>query len=279
MMADVQRDPAALFSLEGQVGVVTGACGLLGREFCDVLAAAGASVVVADLDEGAAHAYAHELASRHGHPVLARPLDVTSPDSVDSLRAAVLERFGAIHVLINSAADKDQFDAEGDPSLLRFESFPVAAWRRSLEVNLTGTFLTCQRLGAVMAERGEGSIINIGSTYGLVAPDQGIYRKPDGTQSFYKSASYPASKGGVVMLTRFIASYWGHRGVRANVLCPGGVAQGQSEHFVKAYSARTPLGRMAESHELRGAALFLASSASRYVTGATLAVDGGWTTW
>jgi len=267
------------FALDGQVAVVTGACGLLGREFCDALAAAGAQVVVADLDELSAHKLATRLRESYGRETAALSVDVTSKDSVVALKDRIVDKFGRIDVLVNSAADKDQFDEGQGAETLAFENYSLAAWQRSLDINLTGTFLTCQTLGAQMAADGHGSIINIGSTYGLTAPDQGIYKRPDGTQHFFKSAGYPASKGGVVMLTRFVATYWGHAGVRANILCPGGVAQGQDEHFVRNYSARTPLGRMAEASELRGAAVYLASEASRYQTGSVLAVDGGWTAW
>lgn len=269
-----------LFHLGGRVAVVTGALGLIGKEHCRALAGAGASVVVTDLDRAACAAFAGTLPPPATGTHLGLGADITSPASLQSLRDELLRSAGRLDVLVNNAAINDKFENPAKAAEeSRFENYPLHLWRASLEVNVTGTFLCSQILGAVMAERGSGSIINVASTYGMVAPDQSLYRKPDGTQSFYKTAAYPATKGAVLAFTKFLAAYWGRSGVRVNALSPGGVENAQDEFFVRAYAARTPLGRMAAPTDYRGAVVFLASDASAYMTGANLVVDGGWTTW
>ena len=267
-----------MFSLDGKVAIVTGATGLLGRQHCHALAEAGGAVVAADLDPRQCDRLAMELRSKYSARSLGCEVDITDPRSVSALRESVLGRYDRINILVNNAAVDDVFRDDG-PRPEGFEDYPLARWQRLVDVNLTGTFLCCQIIGSEMASRGGGSIINIASTYALVAPDQAIYRSRDGAQSFYKSAAYPATKAAVVALTRYLAAYWGKAAVRVNCLCPGGVENGQAQFFVQNYSARTPLGRMAQPHEFRGAVVFLASDESQYMTGASLVVDGGWTAW
>ncbi len=262
-------------ALEAKVCVVTGALGLLGRELVAALARAGAKVVITDLDHGACVDRAHRTPGALGHGA-----DITQPESVTALLAAILDRFGTIDVLVNNAAINDKFESPGAAAReSRMEHYPLELWRRSLEVNVTGMFLCCQLLGTAMAARGAGSIINIASTYGIVAPNQSLYRRADGTQPFYKSPAYPTTKAAVLGFTRYLAAYWGAAGVRVNALSPGGIEAGQDADFVERYAERTPLGRMATPADYGGAIVFLASSASGYMTGANLVVDGGFTTW
>jgi NAD(P)-dependent dehydrogenase (short-subunit alcohol dehydrogenase family) len=278
-----EKKISELFSLKEKVAVVTGALGLIGKHHCRALAEAGASVVVCDLNESDCAKFAASL------PALSLGIsaDITNKKSVKDLKDKVISNYGKIDILVNNAALNDKFVyddsfGEGPLSALeesKFENYPVEMFRKSLEVNITGMFLCSQVIGTEMANRGYGSIINVASTYGLVAPDQSIYKNEKGEQTFYKSAAYPVTKGAVISFTRFLAAYWGKKGVRVNTLSPGGVRDNQEEFFVKNYSARTPLGRMAHPTDYKGALVFLASDASSYMTGANLVVDGGWTAW
>ncbi len=264
------------FRLDGKVAVVTGAAGLLGEHHCRALSDAGAYVVAADLDISAVEDLANDLPTES----LGIPVNVTERTQVQRLCDETLDHFGRVDVLINNAAINDMFES---PALAaeqsRFENYPLDMWLRSIDVNVTGVFLCAQVLGSQMAEQGGGSIVNIASTYGIVAPNQALYRTPEGEQAFYKSPAYPTTKGAVLSFTKYLAAYWGSAGVRVNALSPGGVFNGQDEHFVQSYASQTPLGRMAEPTDYRNAIVFLASDASAYMTGANLVIDGGWTAW
>ncbi|HEX2982343.1 MAG TPA: SDR family oxidoreductase [Ignavibacteriales bacterium] len=265
-----------LFSLKGKTAIVTGACGLLGQEHCIALSDAGAHVVACDLDDARLKDFVRSLKSDS----VAVSMDVTDKESIERVREYALHKFGSIDVLVNNAAINDMFEnPKAATEQSKFENYPLEMWKKSLDVNVTGVFLCSQVLGKVMADQGSGSIINIASTYGIAAPDQSLYIKADGSQSFYKPPAYTTTKGAVIAFTKFLASYWGKSGVRVNALSPGGVENNQDDFFVQKYSARTQLGRMAAPCDYRGAVVFLASGASGYMTGANLIVDGGWTAW
>jgi len=263
-----------LFSLKNKTAIVTGALGLIGKKHCEALAAAGANVVVADVNGEKSKEFAAGLGANH----MGIGVDVTSEASLKAAKDAILAKYDSIDVLVNNAAINDMFENPAMAAeLSAFENYPLDAFQKSLDVNVTGVFLCSQVFGTVMANQESGSIINVASTYGMVGPDQSIYRNECGEQTFYKSAAYPVTKGAVINFTRFLAAYWGNKGVRVNTLSPGGVENSQNEFFVQNYSAKTLLGRMAQSNDYQGAVVFLASDASAYMTGANLVVDGGWT--
>lgn len=267
----------ALFDLSGQVAVVTGGYGILGRRFCAGLAEFGASVAVIDLDATACADFAGELSRAHGVRCQGFACDVSDPSEVDALPAKVEAALGPVGILLNNAAAKSKDLSE---FFAPVESFKPETWREIMAVNLDGLFIVARAFGSRMAERGTGSIIQTASIYGVVAPDQRIY---EGSRYLEREintpAVYSASKAGVVGLTRHLATYWGHRGVRVNSISPGGVESGQNDTFQRRYGARVPLGRMANADEMVGAVVFLASPASSYVTGQNLVVDGGLSAW
>ncbi len=265
-----------LFSLKNKVSVVTGALGLIGRHHCFALSEAGSNVVVADLHQTECEEFAKELPTES----IGSELDVTDEKSIINLVELTIKKFGKIDVLVNNAAINDMFEnPQTAGELSKFENYPLEMWQKSIDVNLTGVFLCSKIIGKEMAKRKCGSIINVASTYGMVAPDQSLYQKPDGTQDFYKSPSYPATKSAILNFTRYLASYWGKDNIRVNTLTPGGVENEQDEFFINNYSKKTMLGRMAKPDDYKGAIVFLASDASAYMTGANLVVDGGWTAW
>ncbi len=265
-----------IFSLRNKTAVITGALGLIGKEHCRALSEAGANVIVTDIDENNCNDFAKTLQTES----IGIGVDITNKESIKELRDKILKKLGHIDILVNNAAINDMFEnpkAASEQS--KFENYPLELWQKSVDVNLTGVFLCSQILGFEMAKQKSGSIINVASTYGITAPDQSLYIKEDGSQSFYKPPAYSATKGAVIMFTRYLAAYWGKEGVRVNTLTPGGVENNQDEFFISKYSAKTQLGRMAKPDDYKGALIFLASDASSYMTGANLVVDGGWTAW
>jgi 2-deoxy-D-gluconate 3-dehydrogenase len=269
------------FDLTGRVAVVTGGVGLLGAEFCRTLAEAGAAVAVVDLNASASHAVA-DLLTKGGYQALALPTDITQPNLVHAAVDKVLATFGRLDVLVNSAALDPKFDPDAVNKGITpgaFEDYPLDLWNSALNVNLTGMFLMTQAcVKPMIAQDKKGSIINICSTYGLNGPDQRIYVK-EGKRVAFKPVYYTVTKAGVMGFTKYLAAYYAGTRIRVNALTPGGVFNSHEDYFVKNYSAKTILGRMADRDEMNGALLFLASEASSYMTGNNLVVDGGWTAW
>lgn len=267
------------FDLTGKTALISGAAGLLGLEFSQALASAGVKLLLADIHRHNLEKAQNVLVQKFPQtPTLAQQLDVTDLASIEHCVQKMQKEWGQIDILVNSAAIDPKFDKGSDTgSYSRFTEFPLAMWTQSLDVNLTGTFLLTQQVCQVMEKIGKGSIITIGSNYGLVAPDQRIYKKADKAEQSFKPAVYSVCKAGLIGLTKYLAAYYAGSEIRVNMLTPSGVFNEQEEEFVQNYASRTILRRMSKKTEYQGAILFLASDASSYMTGANLVIDGGWT--
>jgi len=263
------------FRLDTQIAVVTGACGKLGPIWIEALLEAGARVAALDLPGARPSADFQALLART--PITRCDCDVTDRRSITAAADTIARELGEASILVNNAGIDQPPDSPGERHHLH--ELPIEVFRRMVEVNLLGTFQATQVFGVRMAERGYGSIINIGSLYASVSPDPHFYDHLAGNAPFIKSPAYGASKAGVVNLSKFFATHWAGRGVRVNTLSPGGVLAGQDDQFRAKYEARVPLGRMAGPADLKGPLVFLASRASSYVTGHELRVDGGFTAW
>lgn len=269
------------FSLASRRILVTGALGLIGREICDAFLSAGGELALTDrLPQEQLDAFAADLQEKHSDAkILAVQADLTRDDSVTELFARTADVGGA-DTLINLAALDAKFDAgAADVNPSRFEQYPLELWQKSLDVNSTGLIRVTQHACRQMLESGRGgNIINVASTYSLVAPNQSLYERP-GQPTIYKPVDYVATKSMVPNFTRYLAAFYGREGIRANCIVPHGVYNDHPAEFRERFAQFSPLGRMCDKAELRGPFVFLASSASSYMTGSVLVVDGGWTAW
>lgn len=258
-----------LFCVKGKIAVVTGGLGILGTEYVTALVKAGAKVAVWDVKE-ADDGHVLKSLSDEGE-VMFDKVDISKREDVQAAADRIVAKWGVPNVLLNNAAV--DFPPQAGAALETFENYSTEKWQAIFAVNLTGMIHCCQVIGGMMAENDGGSIINVSSMYGMVSPDQRIYK------DFIKPFSYTVTKSGVFGLTKYLATYWGAKKVRVNTLTPGGVLGKQDPEFIRKYSDKSPLGRMANKDEYCGAVIFLASDASSYMTGANLVMDGGWTAW
>jgi NAD(P)-dependent dehydrogenase (short-subunit alcohol dehydrogenase family) len=273
--------PASLFDMSGRVAIIAGGSGLLGPKHAEAIAAAGGVPVIVDVDIEGAERVAILQREQFGVEAWAARTDVTRCDEVELLLSRVLDRYGRVDVLINNAANNPKVEDAKSTGFSRLEQFPMAQWEADLAVGLTGAFLCSKVIGSHMASKGTGVIVNIASEYGLIAPDQRLYRV-DGLsedQQPVKPISYTVVKSGLLGMTRYLATYWADRGVRVNSITVGGVENGQDAEFLRRAAERIPLGRMARADEYQGAIVFLCSDASSFMTGANLVVDGGKSCW
>ena len=269
-----------IFSVAGKVVVLTGGLGQLGREFTPSLAKGGAKGAVFSRRPVSDEQF-NELFAGLEENVRVYVANVTDKAALEAATEQVIADWGVPDVLVNNAGIDSKPDGGAEQNA-PFEVYPQKFWDEIIDVNLTGVMLCSQVIGAKMAEKGRGSIINVGSIYGIVSPNQALYayrEKRDGVP-FVKAVSYAASKSGLVNLTRYVATYWAEKNVRCNLISFGGVKTGSfDKEFVDNFLERVPMRRQAEKGEYNGVIQFLASDASSYMTGSNVVVDGGFTAW
>ena len=253
------------FSLTGKVVIQFGGTGLLGRALVDALGAAGATLIVASRNREALTALADSEQAR-GRTIQIDEVDIGSEESLQGLRNRVLAEHGRVDGIVFNAVSRTMSGYDSD----------LDTWRASMDVNATGFFATVRTFGDAMAEKGSGSIVNIASQMGSIGMNPWLY---EGT-NMSASPDYFFHKGGMINLTRYLASHYGDKNVRVNVVSPGGIynpEKPQADAFLERYGKMTMLGRMADAPEIGGSVVFLLSDASTYITGANLPIDGGYT--
>ena len=272
-----------LFDVSGKICIVTGGLGQIGKNMAREFYIRGAKVAIF---------------ARHVNPEKVQAVfpqeeydadrmkfyavDINKKETIEAALDAMEQVWGTPDVLVNNAGIDTQPSAPPEVSG-PFENFPEEVFREVVDVNLVGTFLCCQAVGSRMIRAGKGgSIINVGSIYGMLSPIQDIYKYKEERTGipFIKPVAYSAAKSGIYNLTRYLATYWGKKGIRVNTRTPAGVWRDtQDETFIANFTARMPMGRMSREDEYNGAVIFLASDASSFMTGSNLVIDGGWTAW
>ena len=274
----IKDESTDIFDLNGRIVVITGGLGQLGTQYAVSLHNKGAKVVILDYDTEF-DIETSKLNEINDDNFMFISADVTDKESLGNSLNQILDNWGPPYGLINNAALDSPPNAdtsENGP----FEEYPVASFEKIMDVNVKGVFLCSQIFGNQMAKNGKGSIVNICSTYGILSPDQRIYEyRSDDGDPFYKPVAYSVSKSALLNMTRYLSTYWAKNAVRVNTLTLGGVFNAQDDRFVKNYTAKIPLARMANEYEYNGAVIFLMSDASLYMTGSNLVIDGGFSAW
>ena len=270
-----EKETQKIFNIEGKTIILTGSAGRVGHQFAHTLSKSGANVVLIDKESSKNLKLVSEKKKKYNTKPIAFNIDITNSLELDKVVKDVMKIYKKIDVLINNAHFVPRVHPKRDAP---FEKYPLDLWENVISDNFKGVFLCSQKIGETMAKRKKGVIVNISSIYGLVGPDQRIY----GNSRLNSPAYYSVTKGGLVNLTRYLASYWRCKNIRVNTLTLGGIFDKKlhtNKEFVKKYSERTMVNRMSNLDDYNGAILFLSSDASSYMTGANLIVDGGWTAW
>jgi NAD(P)-dependent dehydrogenase (short-subunit alcohol dehydrogenase family) len=271
-----------LFRLDGKIVVITGATGLLGKKHAEAVACYGGTPILLDLSQQAVDDFANELNYKYKVNAVGYSINITDEKEIENNARKLIDKFGKIDGLVNNAANNPKVEGSREINFSRLENFPLDIWHDDIAVGLTGSFLCAKHYGFLISQNTNGgSIVNISSDLGLIAPDQRLYAKDgiDDDQQNVKPVTYSVVKTGLIGLTRYLATYWADKNVRCNAMCPGGVENGQPEDFLKEVKARIPIGRMANSDEYQGTLLWMLSDASSYLNGAIVPVEGGRTAW
>lgn len=268
-----------LFNLEKGAYIVTGGLGFLGSAHCKAIAAFGGYPIAIDLSLQNYDCLKKEIKNEYGIELIAYKADITSKDSLIETSKLIENKF-QIKGLVNNAARNPVVDSKGLQNLSRLENFSIEEWDLDIKVGLTGAFLCTQIFGSIMNKNNGGNIVNISSDLGLISPKQSLYFQEGKAKDEQpvKPISYSVIKSGLIGLTKYTATYWPTR-IRCNCLCPGGILNNQSDDFLKKVNSEIPLGRLADVNEYAGALVYLLSSASSYLNGSIISIDGGRTSW
>ena len=271
-----------LFSLEGKVIIITGAAGLLGKRYAEVVAAYGGTPILLDLSKEAVDKISKKLNKKYSVNAAGFVVDITDESQIENNVKILMERYGKIDCLVNNAANNPKVEDNPEKNFSRLENFPLHIWNQDVAVGLTGAFLCAKHYGNIISKNiNGGSIVNISSDLGLIAPDQRLYKKEGLLEESQpvKPVTYSVVKTGIIGLTRYLSTYWIEKNVRCNAICPGGVENKQSDEFLKEVSSRIPMNRLAKKNEYQGTLIWMLSDASSYLNGAIISVDGGRTAW
>jgi NAD(P)-dependent dehydrogenase (short-subunit alcohol dehydrogenase family) len=270
-----------IFSLKNKVILVTGALGLIGKEISNSFLRKSAKVILAGHSKNKIETYRSKLSKKYSaDDYLLCQLEITDEKSIQKTIEESVSKFGRIDVLVNNAAIDAKFDElnKSKIDMSRFENYPFDLIKKSIDVNMLGTIQITQNVCKQMLIQGEGSIINVASSYALVSPNQNLYDYQDGEIRF-KPIDYVASKSFMINFTRYVATFYAKENIRCNAIAPHGIQNDHNKEFLKNFERLSPIGRMCNVEELNGPFILLASNASSYMTGAILVVDGGWSAW
>lgn len=269
-----------IFDLKKGLYVVTGGLGLLGKMHCEAIAEFGGIPVIFDINKEGFEDFSDYIFDKTSNRPLFIKVDITESKSIENAVEKLSSNNLPILGLVNNAARNPVVQSQGLVKTNRLEDFDIEEWKKDIEVGLTGAFLCTKIIGTIMSRNEGGSIVNISSDLGIIAPNQDLYKKKNLSplEQPVKPITYSVVKTGLIGLTRYVATYWPNK-VRCNCLCPGGVHTEQSEEFLNKLNNLIPMKRMANADEYKGSIIYMLSAASSYMNGSIISVDGGRTAW